>query len=112
MSVIDVVGKRVQLNEDGYLENFDDWDEDVGKAIAANDHLDLVDCHWEAIRFLRDYYREHGIPASARLMIKEVGHKLNQFRCTNRDLKRLFPRGGCKQACRIAGLPEYYCHAC
>jgi tRNA 2-thiouridine synthesizing protein E len=45
-------------------------------------------------------------------MIQEVGHKLNEHRCTYNDVKRLFPKGGIKQACRIAGLPDFYCHAC
>jgi len=112
MSVIEVAGKAIALNKYGFLENFEDWDEEVGKILAEGDHLELAECHWEAIRFLRDYYREHGFPAPSRVMIKEIGHKLNEFRCTNADLKRLFPKGGCKQACRIAGLPEYYCNAC
>jgi tRNA 2-thiouridine synthesizing protein E len=46
-------------------------------------------------------------------VIKAVGEKLIQnARCTRKALEALFPQGGCKQACRIAGLPDYYCHSC
>ena len=29
-----------------------------------------------------------------------------------KKLKEIFPLGGCKHACRLAGLPTSYCHAC
>jgi tRNA 2-thiouridine synthesizing protein E len=46
-------------------------------------------------------------------MIKAVGDKIaSGGTCTRRTLEGLFPKGGCKQAYRIAGLPSHYCHSC
>jgi tRNA 2-thiouridine synthesizing protein E len=112
MSTLQVAGATIPVNAAGYLTNFDDWSEDVAREIAADDGLELIDCHWAAIHFLRQFYKSHGVAASPRVMIQEVGHKLNEHRCTYNDVKRLFPKGGIKQACRIAGLPDFYCHAC
>jgi sulfur relay (sulfurtransferase) DsrC/TusE family protein len=34
------------------------------------------------------------------------------YGCTKQTLREIFPMGGCKHACRLAGLPESYCHSC
>ena len=67
----------------------------------------------EKIGFLRDYYRKYETSPSPRVVVGGIGHKLTlNAPCTRKTLEALFPQGGCKQACRIAGLPDYYCHAC
>ena len=112
MPALQVGTASVPLNEAGFVLEFDGWNEDVALAMSREDGLELTDCHWAAIRFLREYYATHLVAASPRLLIKEVGHQLSQHKCTYHDVKLLFPRGGIKQACRLAGLPVYYCHAC
>ena len=110
--VIEVGEREILVNKDGYLINFDDWDENVAKTMAEIDHLELTDCHWAAINFLREYFSEYEVPPSPRVVIKKVGDKINAWGCTNKTLEQAFPLGGCKHACRLAGLPSYYCHAC
>jgi len=113
MQSIEVKGKTLQLNSKGLLQNMGDWNEDVAKAMAMEDGFELNDCHWAAINFLRDYYHEFEVPPSSRVMIKEVGDKMSASgKCSGKMLKQLFPKGGCKHACRIAGLPMEYCNAC
>ena len=112
MHAIQVQGRSVALDPKGFMVDFDAWDESVAEAIAAEDELELKDGHWKAIRFIREYYQKFEIPPSPRVMIKEVGDQLSEYRCTYGTLKELFPKGGCKQACKLAGLPDYYCHAC
>jgi len=111
-SSIQVGNKQIPVNHKGYLINFDDWSKDVSKAMAKNDHLELKECHWEAINFLREFYREYEVPPSPRTVIKAIGDKINSWGCTNKDFENAFPLGGCKQACRLAGLPSHYCHSC
>lgn len=111
-SVIEVAGRQIQVNQDGYLINFEDWSEDVAMTMAEIDRLELTDCHWAAINFLRDYFNEYEVPPSPRVVIKQVGNKIDAWGCTNKTLEQAFPQGGCKHACRLAGLPSYYCHAC
>lgn len=112
MPSLAVDGKAIQLNDEGYLVQFTDWNEDVAKALAAEDDLRLSECHWTAINFLREYYSEYRVAPSPRVIIQAVGDKLDQRHCNGETLERLFPHGGCKHACRLAGLPDYYCHAC
>lgn len=96
----------------GYLQDFNAWSPELAEALAEEDELELTDCHWEAIRFLREYYSTFDMPPSARTIIKEIGDKLDSRNCNRHTLERLFPKGGCKHACRIAGLPESFCYAC
>jgi tRNA 2-thiouridine synthesizing protein E len=112
MHAIEVRGERIPLGPKGFMVEFSAWDEDIARAMAAEEGLELQDCHWKAIHFIRQYFDRFEIPPSPRVMIKEVGDQLHAYRCTYRTIKELFPGGGCKQACRLAGLPDYYCHAC
>lgn len=113
MKTIQVDGKQIELNDEGYLANFDDWDEDVARILAQEDSLTLAHCHWEVIRFMRGFYAEYNVNPSPRIVIKTIGEKLiAEKKCSIKVLDELFPHGGCKQVCRIAGLPHYYCHSC
>ena len=111
-NIVQVGEKQIAVNNKGYLINFNDWDEDFTKTVAEIDHLELTKCHWEAINFLRDFYREYKIPPHPRAVIKAIGDKISSWGCTKKDFENAFPLGGCKQACRFAGLPFYYCHSC
>ena len=112
MQTLTVADRTVPLNPKGFLSRFEDWDENVAKQMAEQENLELQDCHWAAIRFIREYYQTYQVPPNPRALIKEVGEKLHAYRCTRTTLKEVFPDGGCKQACRLAVLPDYYCHAC
>jgi len=112
MAAMHIAGRELELNPKGYMAHFDLWDREVGEALAAQEGLTLTACHWAVIDFLRDYYATYDHPPSPRLVVKGVGEKLTlNAPCTRKTLEALFPNGGCKQACRIAGLPDYYCHA-
>ncbi len=103
----------LNFNKKGFLVNFDDWNREVAEAIAAEKGLELTECHWVAIDFLRDYFQTYELPPSPRVLIKSIGDKLSEGApCTRKTLDALFPWGGCKEACRIAGLPDFYCNAC
>jgi tRNA 2-thiouridine synthesizing protein E len=113
MTALQIAGREVQFNKKGHLASFQDWDDDLAKALAAEGGLDLTDCHWTVIHFLREYYAFHEMPPSPKVIVREIGHHVaHHAPCTRKNLEALFPDGGCKQACRIAGLPDYYCHSC
>lgn len=60
MPFIEVSGKRVEIDEEGYLKNFDDWSEAVACAIAEREGVEeLTKERMEIIRFIRDYYRQY-----------------------------------------------------
>ncbi|NBC12270.1 MAG: TusE/DsrC/DsvC family sulfur relay protein [Gammaproteobacteria bacterium] len=113
MTAVQIAGREVHFNKQGHLASFLDWDNDLAEALAAEEGLELTDCHWSVINFLREYYAFHEIPPSPKVVIRAIGHEVSRHTpCTRKNLESLFPDGGCKQACRIAGLPSYYCHAC
>ena len=109
MLAIDVQGRAIALGPKGFMLNFDAWDEDVARALAAEDGLELQECHWKAIHFVRRYFQQHEMPPTPKVLIRDVGGQLHAYRCGYKTLKQLFPQGGCKQVCRLAGLPDYYC---
>ncbi len=103
----------VALGKNGFLANYQEWTEQLAAELAAADGLALTDCHWSVIRFVRDYYESHSVPPSGRVIVKSIGKAISEHvPCTRRHLDALFPQGGCRQACRIAGLPEYYLVGC
>jgi len=112
MDIVMVDGREIELDDDGYLVDFDAWGEDVAKTLAEIDNVELSDCHWTAINFMREFYGEYEVPPSVQVIIKAVGDQIDRRGCTNKSIERLFPRGGCKHACRLAGLPESFCAAC
>ncbi|MCB1852465.1 MAG: TusE/DsrC/DsvC family sulfur relay protein [Gammaproteobacteria bacterium] len=112
MASIQLNGREIRLNDKGYLANFEDWDQSVAEALASLDQMNLTRCHWIAINFLRDFYRKFEVPPSPRILLKAVGNQISENGCSRKDLDLIFPKGGCKHACRLAGLPDAYCHAC
>ncbi|WP_296805541.1 TusE/DsrC/DsvC family sulfur relay protein [Thiocapsa sp.] len=113
MSAMQIAGRQLEINKQGHLAYFDDWEPSVATALAEEEGLSLTECHWAVINFLRDYYATHEMPPSPKVVIKTVGaHVSPHTPCSRKHLEGLFPNGGCKQACRLAGLPRYYCHSC
>ncbi|MEK9719452.1 MAG: TusE/DsrC/DsvC family sulfur relay protein [Quisquiliibacterium sp.] len=106
MSAIDVSGKSIETDEEGYLVNLSDWSEEVAGEIAKTESIDMSDSHWEVVNFLRDYYDEFQIAPAVRVLTKAIGKKLGPDKGNSQYLYELFPYGPAKQACKIAGLPK------
>lgn len=82
-------------------------------AMAEEQELKLTDCHWEVINFLREYYEDFETPPSPKQILAVCGEKITgSITCRQKHLKEIFPDGGCKQACTLAGLPRHYCNSC
>lgn len=105
-NTIEVNGKTIETDEEGYLVNLADWDKDVAKVLADQDSLELTENHWEVIDFLREYYEEYQIAPAVRVLTKAIGKKLGKEKGNSKYLYELFPYGPGKQACRFAGLPK------
>ncbi|MEY6431941.1 TusE/DsrC/DsvC family sulfur relay protein [Thioalkalicoccus limnaeus] len=114
MPAIQIAGRDLLFNPGGFLTDFDAWDQDIATALAADEGLTLTKAHWTVITFLREYFQIHGFAPPARLLLREIGSQINRYGSPGlqRDLKALFPNGGCKQACRLAGLPSFFSHSC
>ncbi|MFK5969670.1 MAG: TusE/DsrC/DsvC family sulfur relay protein [Candidatus Marithrix sp.] len=106
MASIDVNGKSVEVDEEGYLVDLNEWSEDAANILSAQDELELTSNHWEVINFLREYYEEYQIAPAVRVLTKAIGKKLGPEKGNSKYLYELFPYGPAKQACRFAGLPK------
>jgi tRNA 2-thiouridine synthesizing protein E len=103
--VLMVKGRPVLTDSEGYLRDLSQWSEDFVRALARQEELTLTDEHWAIIRFLREFYAEHGVQAQVRVMIKHFTELWGPERGSNHYLHELFPRGGPqKQGNRLAGL--------
>jgi len=102
---LEVDGRTIVTDSEGYLVNPADWSEAFARIQAEAEGLTLTGEHWEVIRFLRSYFAEHGHQASVRDMIQHFRRLWGPERGSNRHLHQLFPRGGPqKQGNRLAGL--------
>ena len=106
MGTIEVNGKVLELDEDGFLQNMDDWNEDVALALAKQEGIEMTENHWEVVNFLREYYQEYKIAPMIRILTKALGKKLGKEKGNTKYLYELYPAGPAKQACKIAGLPK------
>lgn len=98
MKKLDVSGKKVDVDDDGFLARIDDWNEIVAKALAENEGVENINKEQlEIIRFMRDYYI-----------------KFHAFPILNYVCKNLHKSRGCvseqfidpMKSWKIAGLPK------
>lgn len=97
----DTTADAVRRDEEGYLIDPADWTEDVARALARAENIDLGEEHWEVIAFMRDFLRRRNMTPDARYVIRH----LKETRGAPRNrLFELFPYGYVQQACKIAGM--------
>lgn len=96
-----IVGEmKLAMDEDGFIQEPDKWNEEVAKALAKTEGVEsLTEQHWKLVNYLRDYYLKFGAAPMIRKLCKETGFKLN-------EVYDLFPTGPAKGACKVAGLPK------
>ncbi|MGB5736497.1 MAG: TusE/DsrC/DsvC family sulfur relay protein, partial [Thiohalocapsa sp.] len=44
MNAVQIAGREVQFNKKGNLASFTDWDNDLAKALAAEEGVTLTEC--------------------------------------------------------------------
>jgi tRNA 2-thiouridine synthesizing protein E len=60
MPVTTISGRDIHVDDEGFLTEYEEWDENLAKVLAANIGIDLTDEHWQTIRFVRDDYKAQG----------------------------------------------------
>ena len=86
---IEVNGKTLEVDEEGYLANLNEWEPEVATVMAAAEDLELTEDHWEIINFLREYYEEYQIAPAVRVLTKAVGKKLGKDKGNSKYLYQL-----------------------
>ena len=100
MAEVEMAGKMLEIDEDGFIQDPDSWDNDVAEALAKTEEVEeMTEDHWKVVQYLRDYYLQFGIAPMIRKLCKETGFSL-------KEIYELFPSGPAKGGCKVAGLPK------
>ena len=90
----------IAVDEDGFMQEPDQWNEAVALALASTEGVPaLSDDHWKVVHYLRNYFLQFGVAPMIRKLCKETGYDLKK-------VYELFPSGPAKGACKVAGLPK------
>lgn len=101
---IQVDGKRLETDQEGFLLDPAEWNRQVAECIAQGESLDLTEDRWMVVEFVRQYFEERQTVPEARTVLRMIGERLGKERGTRRFLHDLFPYGYGQQACKIAGM--------
>ncbi len=100
MALFEYGDKSVDVDEDGFIQEPDQWNEDLAAALGKVEGVDdLTDDHWHVVKYLRNYFLEFGVAPMIRKLCKETKFPLKK-------IYELFPSGPAKGACKVAGLPK------
>ena len=93
-------GRPIDVDEEGFLTEYAQWDEDLGRELAGLIGMDdLTEEQWEVIRFLRADYPGRKETATLRRVSAVGGFDM-------KELFTLFPGKPAKKMSYIAGLPK------
>ncbi len=101
MPELDAKGKKIEVNEEGFLVHPEIWDREIAEILGKEEEgvESLSEDHWKVINYIREYFLEKNIAPMVRKMCKNTGFPL-------RYIFELFPSGPAKGACKVAGLPK------
>ena len=100
MSIFTHGSIAIEVDEDGFMQEPDKWNEEVAKALATTEGVnEMTEEHWKLVNYLRNYFVQFGVAPMIRKLCKETGYDLKK-------VYALFPSGPAKGACKVAGLAK------
>jgi len=100
MTTETLAGKSIEFDDEGFMVDYQQWDESVAAEIAKEEGIDeLTEQHFKVLRFMRQAFEEKGTGPSMRALTKQSG-------VPTKELYALFPNGPAKKAARIAGIKK------
>jgi tRNA 2-thiouridine synthesizing protein E len=102
---LEVNGKSIETDANGNLTDPGAWDEDVARALAAEDNIELTQEHFDVLNYLRTEYLDNGGEQPMERAINKGMSKIWGKKVSSKDLYNLFPGAPSKQGNKIAGLP-------
>ena len=99
MTLATIAGRSVHVNDEGFLTEFDEWDETLAAELAANIGITLTEEHLAVLRFLRADYQVQGETPTLRRVSTVGGFDTKQ-------LFVLFPKKPAKKMSYVAGVPK------
>lgn len=100
MPTTTIADREVHVDEEGFMTEYDEWDEALAATLAANIGIDaLTEDHWKVITFLRVDFADKGETATLR-RVSTVGE------VPTKQLFELFPKKPARKMAYVAGLPK------
>jgi len=100
MSIITLGGRRIKVDQNGFIQEPEKWDRAVAGDIARTEGAyPMTEDHWKVVDYIRECYSQLGIAPPIKMVIKRTGYDL-------KTINKLFPSGPAKGACKVAGLPK------
>jgi tRNA 2-thiouridine synthesizing protein E len=93
-----IADATIEVNEEGFMTNFSQWNKNIGVELAKESNIDLTPRHWQIIDYIQDEYRKE-VPLSIRKIGKSGVVEIKEF-------YELFPKAPLKTATKIAGVPK------
>ncbi|WP_148193319.1 TusE/DsrC/DsvC family sulfur relay protein [Pseudomonas syringae] len=106
MKQLNIDGRSIELDKDGFLRDLSDWSLDVAHALSAEEGIELSAEHLEILELLRGFYAEFQLSPATRPLIKYTALKLGAEKGNSTHLNRLFNGTPAKLAAKLAGLPK------
>ncbi len=91
-------GHRIEVNDDGYMLNPEQWSREIAAEIAKEEGVDLSDKHYTII----DYIRQR-VASGEALSLRKLG---KSGIVDIKEFYQLFPGAPLKKATKIAGVPK------
>ncbi|HSF85672.1 MAG TPA: TusE/DsrC/DsvC family sulfur relay protein [Acidimicrobiia bacterium] len=99
MPTTTIADREVTVDEEGFMTVYDEWDEDLGAALASQIGIEMTEDHWRAVKFLREDFAAEGATPTIR-RVSTVGG------IPTKELFMLFPKKPAKKMAYVAGLPK------
>jgi tRNA 2-thiouridine synthesizing protein E len=99
MTEIQISGRNIAVNAEGFLESPNDWSPEVAEYLASAAGIQLTEQHWDVIRFCRKDYEATGKSPGVRRITKIGG-------VPTKAMYALFPGGPGKLSAKLAGLSK------
>ena len=97
---------ELNVDDDGFLLNPEDWTEEIAEYIAKNENIELTEERWMLIKIIRDYYAYYGAVPELRKILKQLKEEIGPEKATRKYVYSLFPYGYGQQGCKIAGMRQ------
>lgn len=106
MATIDVNGKSIEVTDNMYLVDANDWNEEVALVLAKDEGLEMTQEHWDVVNYLRsEHFDNGGNEPNERTILKDMGKKWGR-KVSSKEMYLMFPTMPSKQGRKIAGLPQ------
>jgi tRNA 2-thiouridine synthesizing protein E len=98
MSTRIIAGKTVQVNDEGFMTNPNEWNKEIAVELAHEEGIaDLTLVHWKIIDFCRQDGTATGKAPTLRRITTQAG-------VSTKEMFTLFPKGPAKKVAKISGL--------